>query len=114
MEAAGGDFLGSGVDLLVVIAVEFVIKDSLGLFDFLDVFADTGSDDAVLEPAVRSFHFAFGLGGKGIGDFYVAIIQDLFPLGSGFIGEEVVFSPEGISSLDEAEDGVGINIVGIR
>ncbi|MGQ9510232.1 MAG: hypothetical protein ACUVTN_12710 [Thermodesulfobacteriota bacterium] len=31
----------------------------------------------------------------------------------GFISQEVMFSPEGVSSLDESEDTVGVNIVGI-
>ncbi len=45
----------------MVISVEFVIKNSLSLFDFFDVFSDAGADESVLEPSVGSFHFAFGL-----------------------------------------------------
>jgi len=68
----------------------------------------------VLEPTIRSFDLTFGLGRQGMGDFDVAILQDLFPLRGGFIGQEVVFSPEGVSSLDKAEDGMGIDIVSER
>jgi hypothetical protein len=114
LESQIGDFLGCGVKLLVVISVEFMIKNSLSLFDFFDVFSDTGTDKSVLEPTIGSFHFAFGLRRKGIGDLHIAILKDLLPLRGGFIGEEVVFIPEGVSSADESEDGVRIDIVGVR
>ena len=44
----------------------------------------------------------------------IAILKDLFPLGIGFIGEEVMFSPIGISSLDKSEDRMRIDIIGVR
>jgi hypothetical protein len=68
----------------------------------------------VLEPAVGSFHLSFGLGGEGIGDFHIAILQDLFPLRRGLIRQEVVLSPIGVPSLNKSEDGVGVHIVGVR
>jgi hypothetical protein len=68
----------------------------------------------VLEPAIGSFDLPFGLGRKGIGDFYIAVLQDLFPLGSGLIGQEMVFPPDGVSSLDESEDGMGVYVVTVR
>jgi hypothetical protein len=101
------------VDLVVVISVDFLFKDLLGRWDIGDIFSDTGSNQMVLEPAIGPFHFALGLWGQGIGDFYITIIQDLFPLGGGFIGQEVMFSPEGVSSLDKSEDPMGVNVVGI-
>jgi hypothetical protein len=55
------DLLGGRVDLAVVISMEFLVKDLLGVLDFGHVFADTGSDQPVLEPAIRSFDFASGL-----------------------------------------------------
>ena len=58
MESQIGDFLGSGVDLLVVISVKFMIKNPLGLFDFFNFFSDTSTDESVLEPTIGSFHFA--------------------------------------------------------
>jgi len=114
LESQIGDFLGGGVDLLVVISVEFMIKNSLGLFDFFNFFSDTCTDESVLEPTIGSFHFALGLRRKGIGDLHIAILKDLLPLRGSFIGKEVVFIPEGVSSTDKSEDGVRVDIVGIR
>jgi hypothetical protein len=114
LESQIGDFLGGGVNLLVVISVEFMVKNPLGVFDFFDVFSDTGADESVLEPTIRSFHFAFGLWGQGGSDFYITILEDLFPLRGGFIGEEVVFSPERVPSLDKAKDAMGVYIVSVR
>ncbi len=111
MEAEIGDFLGCGVNLLVVISVQFVIKNPLGLVDLFDIFSDTGTDESVLEPTIGSFHFTFGLRGEGISDFHITIFQNLFPLRGGFIGKEVVFPPEGVPSLDESEDAMGVYVV---
>jgi hypothetical protein len=108
-----GDFLGCGVKLLVVISVEFMIKNSLSLFDLFDVFSDTGADESVLKPTIGSFHFAFGLRREGIGDLHIAILKDLLPLGGGFIGEKVVFIPERVSSPDKSEDRVTIDVIAI-
>ena len=102
------------MNLAVVISMEFLSKNLLGLFDFGDIFSDTGSDQVVLEPTIRSFDLAFGLGRKSMSDFDIAVLQDLFPLRGGLIGQKVVFSPEGVSSLDKSEDGVRIDIVGER
>jgi hypothetical protein len=108
------DLLGGRVNLAVVISVEFLSKDLLGRFDLSDIFSDTGSNQMVLEPAVGSFHLSFGLGGEGIGDFHIAILQNLLPLRRGLVGQDVVFSPIGVSSLDKSEDGMGVHIVGVR
>jgi len=113
LEPQIGDFLGGGMDLLVVISVEFMVKNPLCLFDFGDILSDTGSDESVLEPTIRSFNFASGLGRKGVNDLHIAILQDLFPLRDGLIGEEVMFIPEGVSSPDKSEDRVRIDVVGI-
>ena len=107
------DFLGGGVDLVTVIAGEFLVENFLGLMDFGEILADTGSNQPVLQPAVGSFNFSFGLGGEGIGYFDLAVVEDLFPLRVGFVGEKVMVSPEGVSSLDEAEDGVRVHVVGV-
>jgi hypothetical protein len=109
-----GDFLGGGVDLPVVISVKFMSENPLGVFDFGDIFSDTGSDESVLEPTVRSFNLAPGLGRKGVNDLDVAVLEDLFPLRGCLIGEEVVLIPEGVSSPDKSEDGVRVDIVGVR
>jgi hypothetical protein len=114
LESQIGDFLSGGVNLLVVISVEFMIKNPLGVFDFFNVSSDTSADESVLEPTIGSFHFALSLRRKGIGDLHIAILKDLLPLRSGLIGQEVVFIPEGVSSADKSEDGVRIDIVGVR
>jgi hypothetical protein len=114
LESQIGDFLGGGVDLLMVISVEFMIKNVLGLFDFFNLFSDTSADESVLEPTIGSFHFALGLRRKGIGDLHIAILKDLLPLRGGFIGEEVVFIPEGVSSPDKSKDRVRVDIIGVR
>jgi len=108
------DFLSSGMDLLVIISVEFMVKNPLSLFNFGDILSDTGSNESILEPTIGSFHFPLGLRRKGIGDFDITILQDLFPLRGRFIGEQVVFSPEGVPSLDESKDAMGVHIVGVR
>lgn len=86
LEPEIGDFLCSGMDLLVIIPVEFVVKNSLGLFDLGDILSDTGSDETILEPTIGSFDFASGLRRKGVNDVHVAILQDLFPLRGGLVG----------------------------
>jgi hypothetical protein len=108
------DFLGGGVKLLVIISVEFKIKNPLSLFDLFDVFSDTGADESVLEPAIGSFDFASGLRREGVNDLDIAILKDLFPLRGGLISQEVVFIPEGVSSPDKSKDGVRIDIIGVR
>jgi hypothetical protein len=40
------------VNLLVVISVEFMVKNPLSLFDFFDLFSDTIADESVLEPTI--------------------------------------------------------------
>ena len=74
------------MDLSVIISVDFVSKDLLGWFDSGDVFSDAGSDKAVLEPTVGAFNLTFGLRRKGIRDFHITILQDLFPLWGSLIG----------------------------
>jgi len=100
--------------LLVVISVEFMIKDVLGLFDFFNLFSDTSADESVLEPTIGSFDFSLGLRRKGISDLHIAILNDLLPLRGGLIGQEMVFIPEGISSADKSEDGVRVDIIHVR
>jgi hypothetical protein len=102
------------VDLLVIIAMEFKVQNPLSLFDLGDILPDAGSDESVLKPTIRSFDLTSGLGRQRVNDLHVAILQDLFPLRGGFVGQEVVFIPEGVSSPDKSEDRVRIDIVGVR
>jgi hypothetical protein len=108
------NLLGGGVNLSVVISVDFLPKDVLGGLNIGDIFSNTDSDQPVLEPAIGAFHFSFGLWRQGIGDFHIAILKDLLPLRGDLIGQEVVLSPEGVPSLDKSEDGVGVYIVAVR
>jgi len=98
----------------VIVSVDFLIKNPLSGFDVADILSDTGSDESVLEPSIGSFDFTFGLRGKGIGNFNVTVLEDLFPLGISLIGQQMVFSPEGIPSLDEPKNGMGIDVIGVR
>ena len=113
LKAEVRDLLSRGVDLAVVISMDFLVQDPLGLLDFGDIFPDAGSDEPVLEPAIRPFDFASGLRGKGMSHLHLAVFQDLFPLGSGLIGPKVVLIPEGVPTPDKAEDGVGIDVIGL-
>jgi hypothetical protein len=113
LEAEKGDFLGGGMDLAVVISKEFLVEEPLGLLDLGDLFADTGSDQAVLKPAIRPFNFPPGLRRKRVDYLHVAIFQNLLPLGSRLIGQQVMLIPEGVSAPDKAEDGVGIDVIGV-
>jgi hypothetical protein len=92
--------------------MDFLPKNVLCRFNIGDIFPDTGSNQMVLEPTVRPFNLAFGLGGKSVCDFDITVLQHLFPLRGGLIGQKVVFSPDGVSSLDKSEDGMRIDIVG--
>ena len=86
----------------------------MSLFNFGDILSDTGADESILEPSIGSFHFALGLRRKGIGDFDITILQDLFPLRGRFTGKQMVFSPEGVPSLNESKDAMGVHLVGVR
>jgi hypothetical protein len=108
------DLLSGGVNLVMVVSLEFLVQDPLSLLDLGDIFSDTGSNEVVLEPAIGSFDLASGLRREGMDDLYIAVFEDLFPLRGGFIGQEVVFIPEGVSSPDKSEDGVRIDIVSVR
>jgi hypothetical protein len=114
LESKIRDLLSGGVNLVMVISSEFLVEDLLSLLDLDDIFSDAGSDEVILEPAIRSFNLASGLRGKGMDDLDIAVLENLFPLRGGFIGQEVVLIPEGVSSPDKSEDRVRIDIVGIR
>jgi len=47
-------------------------------------------------------------------NLHIAVLQNLFPLRGGFIGQKMMFSPEGVSSLDESKDAMGVHIIGVR
>jgi hypothetical protein len=76
--------------------MDFLPKDLLSEFDIGNIFSNTDSYDPVLEPSIRAFHFPFGLWRQGISDFHIAILQNLLPLRSGLVSQEVVLSPTGV------------------
>ena len=98
----------------MVISSEFLVENPLSLLDLGNIFSDTGSNEVVLEPAVRSLDLASGLRGEGMDDLYIAVLENPFPLRDGLIGQKVVFIPEGVSSPDKSEDQVRIDIIGVR
>jgi hypothetical protein len=100
--------------LVIVIAVDFGTEDLAGLDDRLDVFSGTCSDEPILEPAIRPFDLAFGLRREGIARLDMTVPKDSFPLRIHIIRDQIVFSPERISTLDEAENGVTVGVIGIR
>ena len=62
MEAHTGNLLGRGMDLVIVVTVDFLLEDGTNLFDPDDVLQSTGAHDAILQPLVRPLDLAFGLG----------------------------------------------------
>ena len=102
------------MDLVIVIAIDFGSEDLPGLGDHLDIFSGAGADESILEPAIRSFDLAFGLGREGITRLDVAFSEDPFPLGIDIIGDQIVLSPERVPALDEPENGVTVGVIGIR
>lgn len=82
------------MDLMVVKAIDFGTEDLPGLDDRLDVFSGTGSDEPILEPAIRPFNLAFGLRREGIARLDVTVPQDPFPLRVDIIRDQTIFSPE--------------------
>jgi hypothetical protein len=100
--------------LVVVISAEFLIKDPLGLLDIGDILSHTGSDRSILEPTIRSLNLPSGLRRQGIGHFYIAILQNLFPFRGCFISPQMVASLDRVPPLDKSEDRVRIDIIGVR
>ena len=99
--------------MVIVIAVDFETEDLAGLGDGLDVFSGTGSDQSILEPAIGPFDLAFGLRGERIARLDVTVAKDPFPLGVDIIGDQIMFSPDGVPALDETENGVAVGVIGI-
>jgi hypothetical protein len=69
LKTEGRDFQGGGVDLAVVITMDFMMEDGLGLADIRDVIAHAGAVQMIfLKPAIRALDFSFGLG-ESVDDF---------------------------------------------
>lgn len=67
--------------LVVVVTIDLMVENALGVVNVGDIFAHTGSNKSILEPPVGAFDFALCLGGERVGDFNVAVVHHLFPLG---------------------------------
>jgi hypothetical protein len=65
-----GDLAGDGVDLVVVVAVDFIAQDAADFFQVGKLFQGAGTDNTILEPAIGAFDLALGLRGEGIGDIH--------------------------------------------
>jgi len=98
---------------VVVIAVHFAAEDLSGLLDQLHVFPGAGADQAILEPAVRTFDLTFGLRREGVERIDPTVVQDPLPLGVDVVGDQVMFSPDGIPALDKAENRVGVGVISV-
>ncbi len=94
-----------------VIAMDFFLQDGADILKGGEFFIDAGAHDSVLEPAVGSFHFTFGLRREGKDHVDAQGAHHLSPLGISIIGLEDVFSPEAISSLDETKDSQRVYVV---
>jgi len=110
-EPDSGDFSCCGVDLLVVVAIDFVFQDRADFFDGGEFFIGTGAHDAILQPAVWSFDLAFSLRRESVGNIYSQDSHHLAPLCFCLIGLEHMFAPEAVSALDEAKDPKAVHVV---
>jgi hypothetical protein len=100
------------MNLVEIVALDFATKEGLSGTNVSDIVSNTGSDQAILDPAIGPFDFALGLRREGIGYLDATIVQDLFPLGIHLIGEQMMLTPQGVPSLDEPKDGMGVDVIG--
>ena len=98
------DFAGGRVDLVIVVALHFFLQDSPYVFQVGEFLQRTSSHDAVLQPAVGSFHFAFGLWREGIAHLDLQNRHDLAPLSNNILGFQDVLAPNTISLWHKTKD----------
>ena len=111
LKADAGDLLGSGVDLMIVVAIDLLSQDRTGFFKGGDVLIDTRSDNSVLQPAIGPFDLAFGLGRRGEFNIHSKDAHHLSPLGVDIVRLEDMLAPDAIPSLDEAKHTQGVHVV---
>jgi len=102
------------VDLMLVVAVDFVVQHVPRPVDGSDAFPGTGPHYPVLEPPVRPLDLPFCLGRQRVGYLHPAFFHDPLPLRIRFVGLQIVLLPDGISSLNEPEDRMAVHVVGKR
>ena len=56
-----GDLACCGVELMVVVAVDFFSQHAAHLFHGGELFVASGAHDAILQPPAGSLYLAFGL-----------------------------------------------------
>jgi hypothetical protein len=104
LESQAGYFTGGGVDLVVIVAVKFIMQDAAYILQRSQFFEGTSADDAILEPAVGALHFALGLRRESIGDIHLEQTQDLSPLRVDIVSLVGIPAPGGVTVLDETEN----------
>ena len=65
---------------LVIVFMDLAEQDLVGFGNGSDIVSGADTNDMILNPAIRTFNFAFGLRGQSVDDFDLAIVNDLFPL----------------------------------
>jgi hypothetical protein len=98
---------------MIVIAVDFAAEDLPGIVNHLDVFLGAGAYQSILEPAIRPFDLAFSLRGEGVAGVNVTVSKDPFPLRVYVVGDQIMFSPDGVPALDEAENRVRVGVISV-
>jgi hypothetical protein len=81
-KAPARNLAAGGMDLLVVIPMDLFAEDRTRLFQLREALQDTGADDPILEPTIRTFHFAFGLRREGIGHIHLEHCLQLIVMGA--------------------------------
>ena len=87
------------MNLMVVIAINFLMQDGTHIVEIGKLFESAGADDPILKPAIRPFDFAFGLWGKRIADLDRHQSHDLTPLRIDLIRLEHMLAPNTIPVL---------------
>ena len=60
------NFSGGGMDLVVIVAMDFFAQDRTCVAQGGNVLQRTGADKPILQPTIRAFNLALGLRGEGI------------------------------------------------
>ena len=55
------NFSGGGMDLVVIVAMDFFAQDGTGIGQGGNVLQRTGTDEPILQPTIRAFNLALGL-----------------------------------------------------
>ena len=114
LEAQIRDFAGRGVDPLIVVVMDFLREEAIGVTDRRDVLPQAGPDEVVLQPAVGPFDLALRLRREGVDGLDPALADHLLPLRVDVVGQAGLPDVERIAAPDEAEDRMAVDVVGVR